>query len=939
MARERKFNRPRGINCRANRHKRYLLRYKNLINRSTVTSVTGSVTLPKSDKPDINMQNGQDAMDQMSRSPSVTVSGIWRSISGSSGLTLRLVRSCDAQSVRPRDGYRLIQLNKLAMHVIDVTVHCIMCPPCKDLVTAGGLPIKFVGEVYRVGLASVVQVECLGCGKDFIMKTSDEVTLGEGSKKVYDVNARAVWGQMSTGGGHSKLEEFSATLGMPCMTARTFSNLEMTIGESWRNILHKELIEAHKEEKAHAIAMGNFHEGVPAITVMCDAGWSKRSHRHTYNAMGGVAIIVGVHTKKLLYVGIKNKYCKICSLAESAGRTAREHVCFRNWEHSSQAMEADAILEGFQCCEQFGVRYMRIVADGDSSVLSTLQKFGPHWCRSINKIECANHACKCLRGKLEKIVDSTRSYHAKGGLDKLQRIRLVSGVRCAIRMRSLMSDRAEAIKLLKADIKNSINHVMGDHSHCSDFCKSANATTSNSSQNINNDDVLNEEYISLPTQENLWIEGSTEGEQQNARNASAVLLHMDENLKREILHYLSFMADKAEKLIGNFTTNLVESWMGLRSKFDGGKIINRCQSGSWNARCHGAGLRKNIGPYWGPIVWEGVTNTKAGMHYWEYGRKVSMRTATYLKSYNNPLVRARAQKRKRMRQVEMRSKKARLAYGPESLQAEDDISSSELDVQKVKYYEEQIKVDESQIAKIEHDTTQQSLSEKWVTERKKRLTGSNFGKVMKRRIKTPAVPLVDNLLYSQFRGNRSTRLGTIQENYAAIEYKNIKSQEGKEVSVELSGLRIDSENNHLAASTDRIITEDGVKGLLEIKHVLTTSDKLILQAAKDTSSFPLCLNSDKIPTLKTTHQFYYQIQGQMNIYKLPWCDIMFRRVNPHDIVILRVSRDSHLWHGYMLPKLNWCFHEAILPELANPRNGKYPGIREPAPVSINVKNS
>ena len=58
---------------------------------------------------------------------------------------------------------------------------------------------------------------------------------------------------------------------------------------------------------------------------------------------------------------------------------------------------------------------------------------------------------------------------------------------------------------------------------------------------------------------------------------------------------------------------------------------------------------------------------------------------------------------------------------------------------------------------------------------------------MKRRIKTPAVPLVDNLLYSQFRGNRSTRLGTIQENYAAIEYKNIKSQAGKEVSIELSG--------------------------------------------------------------------------------------------------------------------------------------------------------
>ena len=125
-------------------------------------------------------------------------------------------------------------------------------------------------------------------------------------------------------------------------------------------VLHSilEYILTHKEEKACAIAMVNLHEGVPAITVMCDAGWSKRSHRHTYNAMGGVAIIVGVYTKKLLYVGIKNKYCNICSLAKSAGQTAREHICFHNSEHSSQAMEADAILEGFQSCEQFGLRYI-----------------------------------------------------------------------------------------------------------------------------------------------------------------------------------------------------------------------------------------------------------------------------------------------------------------------------------------------------------------------------------------------------------------------------------------------------------------------------------------------------------------------------------------------------------------------------------------------------
>jgi len=58
--------------------------------------------------------------------------------------------------------------------------------------------------------------------------------------------------------------------------------------------------EAAEEEKRIAIERGSYHEGVPAITVILDAGWSKRSHKHSYNAKSGVGIIVGMETKKLL---------------------------------------------------------------------------------------------------------------------------------------------------------------------------------------------------------------------------------------------------------------------------------------------------------------------------------------------------------------------------------------------------------------------------------------------------------------------------------------------------------------------------------------------------------------------------------------------------------------------------------------------------------------
>lgn len=38
---------------------------------------------------------------------------------------------------------------------------------------------------------------------------------------------------------------------------------------------------------------GDHYQGVSAITVYVGDGWSKRSHKHSYNANSGVAIIIG----------------------------------------------------------------------------------------------------------------------------------------------------------------------------------------------------------------------------------------------------------------------------------------------------------------------------------------------------------------------------------------------------------------------------------------------------------------------------------------------------------------------------------------------------------------------------------------------------------------------------------------------------------------------
>ncbi len=102
------------------------------------------------------------------------------------------------------------------------------------------------------------------------------------------------------------------TLGVPVMTPKNFINTERSIGRWWEEQLMDVMAEAGKEEKRLAEERGNYHQGVPAITFTVDGGWSKRSHRHSYNAKSGVGII-GQITGKLLHIGVRNKYCTACT--------------------------------------------------------------------------------------------------------------------------------------------------------------------------------------------------------------------------------------------------------------------------------------------------------------------------------------------------------------------------------------------------------------------------------------------------------------------------------------------------------------------------------------------------------------------------------------------------------------------------------------------------
>ena len=150
--------------------------------------------------------------------------------------------------------------------------------------------VRLTGKT-RNGLASIFKGHCEKCDHTITFQTSKKVKEPRGYSR-WECNLAAVWGQMSTGQGHSQLEESMSVLGVPVMTKAGFIFTEREIGEQWKVELQQLMVEAGQEEKRLAEEKGDYHESVPAITVIVDGGWSKRSHKHSYNAKSGVGIII-----------------------------------------------------------------------------------------------------------------------------------------------------------------------------------------------------------------------------------------------------------------------------------------------------------------------------------------------------------------------------------------------------------------------------------------------------------------------------------------------------------------------------------------------------------------------------------------------------------------------------------------------------------------------
>jgi len=74
-----------------------------------------------------------------------------------------------------------------------------------------------------------------------------------------------------------------------------------------------EMKNAGDEEREIALKNGILDEDeTPMCTVIADGQWSKRSYKTKYDGFSGAATIIGYNTRKVLFVGIRDRYCSIC---------------------------------------------------------------------------------------------------------------------------------------------------------------------------------------------------------------------------------------------------------------------------------------------------------------------------------------------------------------------------------------------------------------------------------------------------------------------------------------------------------------------------------------------------------------------------------------------------------------------------------------------------
>lgn len=724
----------------------------------------------------------------------------------------------------------------------------------------------------RLGLSSKLFFKCNMCN---LVKS---ITTTEINNTSLNLNTAAVSAVIGIGIGYSQMKEFLGVLDIPCMTQKTYARAQNVVQKDIADACQKEMKSAAMEAKQIAIDKGNVDvDGVPLITVEADACFSKRTYGigSDYSSLSACGSIVAHDTKKVIWSDVLNKFCFFCK--RHTDGEVPTHQCNKTYEGPSTGMEAAIIVEGFKRSEElYGMRYNKLIADGDSSVYKTLIEVRPYRNTHIEKIECKNHLLRNMRKKLRELVKDTSSnilFRKELGKN-LKRISV--GIQMAIKHWKESSESfMQQVSELAKDIYNTPHHVFGSHQKCSSyFCNG----------------VANEKEINF------------------------IPKMMENGFLQKLQNIIGRVSNHSKSLIYFVDSNFVEQFDSKVAKCQAGKRINFSGAQSYASRAKFAILQHNT----------------QRAHYHLQQNQINCSPTTAIK-------RIEIDRQKKVETTKLKRKtltypstnplaKHRRIYGPdlhygidtcEKPDISEDIMQKQKDLMLTTLSQQCAKRTE-----IERETTNQSDSNKWHEIRRIRITASNFGSICRARNSTSYKNKVKHVLYS----NSSTaamQFGKMNENSAK---KQLELQ--LNITISPCGIFIDKSDPCLAASPDGLVGEDGI---VEIKCSFAGKNMNPDDAIKKKKIPYWKWNDSSGIVLNRNHPFYYQVQGQLNITERDYCYFAVWTGCNHKLKVERIERDV-AFYDTMRKKLVDFYHNSLLPEIIDGRIPRNMVIREHQPV-------
>ena len=236
-----------------------------------------------------------------------------------------------------------------------------------------------------------------------------------------------------------------------------------------------------------------------------------------------------------------------------------------------------------------------------------------------------------------------------------------------------------------------------------------------------------------------------------------------------------------------------------------------------------------------------------------------------------------------------------------------------------KFKEAMIDATGGTIQQIE-DTVEQANSETWHRIRRWYVTASKCKRVSGIKSVQAYYTLLKERLFEKTIDTAAMKYGRKHEKTAFIVYRDVMKEQSAMKVVE-SGFWVNPEYPGFGASPDGLVY-DGEKfvGVVEIKCPITVQDIHPGDAMEHLTKKQLntfcCKEKDGVLKLKPTHQYYYQVQMQMAICDVNWCDfILWSRSG---LYIDRVEFDPDFWAS-TADRLRKAYDNVIVPEFCEMR--------------------